>query len=181
MEFINKNPKLYIISGKARSGKDTIASIIKTYYEKKSKKVITLAYASYLKEYAKKITNWDGKEETKPRELLQNLGVELIKTKIDENMLINRIKEDIKIYSYFFDIIIITDARFKEEIEKIEGLKTVIHVSRNETNLTDKQQIHKTETSLDDYNNYDYNILNNKDLKYLKEEVEKIVKEVNYE
>ena len=119
MEFINKEPKIYIISGKARSGKDTIASIIKEYYESKSKKVITLAYATYLKEYAKRITNWDGQEETKPRELLQNLGVELIKTYIDENMLINRIKEDIKVYSYFFDIIIITDARFKEEIENI--------------------------------------------------------------
>lgn len=180
MEFKIKPYKLYIISGKAQSGKDTIATIIKEYYEQKNLKVITLAYASYLKEYAKKITNWDGKEETKPRELLQNLGVELIKNNIDKNMLINRIKEDIKVYSYFFDIIIITDARFKEEIENIEETKTVIHVSRNQTNLTEKQKIHKTEISLDEYQNYDYDIKNNGTIEELKIKIIKILEEIKW-
>ena len=60
--------KIYVISGKARHGKDTVALDIKEVYEKKGLKVINLAYGSYIKEYAKRISNWDGSEETKPRE-----------------------------------------------------------------------------------------------------------------
>ena len=30
MEFVNKNPKIFIISGKAESGKDEVAYIIKS-------------------------------------------------------------------------------------------------------------------------------------------------------
>ena len=52
--------------------------------------------------YIKDYFGWDGSEETKPRELLQNLGVELIKTHIDDSMLVRRMVEDIKVYSYFF-------------------------------------------------------------------------------
>ena len=35
MEFIKKNPKIFIISGKARSGKNEIAQIIENYYNEK--------------------------------------------------------------------------------------------------------------------------------------------------
>ena len=94
MEFINRNPKIIIISGKASSGKSLSANIIK----ENTNNTILLAYADYLKMYAKNISGWDGSEDTKPRELLQQLGVELIKNNINENMLINRIIEDIKVY-----------------------------------------------------------------------------------
>ena len=40
MEFIKKNPKLFIISGKARSGKNEISKIIEKYYS--NKKCITI-------------------------------------------------------------------------------------------------------------------------------------------
>ena len=54
--------KVYVISGKARHGKDTVALDIKEIYENKRLKVINLAYGSYIKEYAKRISNWDGAE-----------------------------------------------------------------------------------------------------------------------
>ena len=81
MEFINRNPKIIIISGKASSGKSLSANIIKD----NTNNTILLAYADYLKMYAKNISGWDGSEDTKPRELLQQLGVELIKKNINEN------------------------------------------------------------------------------------------------
>lgn len=83
MELKETPASTYIICGKARHGKDTIAEIIKEYYEQKNKKLINLQYSSYIKEYAKKISNWDGSEETKPRELLQQLGTNVIRQKID--------------------------------------------------------------------------------------------------
>ena len=180
MEFKKHNSKIIILTGKAQSGKNISANIIKEYYEKKNKKTVILAYAKYLKDYAKEIINWDGKEETKPRELLQQLGVELIKNQIDENMLINRIKEDIKVYQYFFDIIIISDARFETEIEEIkkENKVTVIKIEGKQNNLTLEQQNHITETALDNYNKYDYIIENTKTLEELKNHIEKIMEEI---
>ncbi|MEG1146637.1 MAG: hypothetical protein RSE21_04320 [Bacilli bacterium] len=177
MEFINKNPKIFIISGKAGSGKNTVAKII----AEQKKNTINLAYATPLKEYAKKISSWDGTEETKPRELIQNLGVELIKTKIDNKMLIKRITEDIKVYSYFFECITISDARFPEEIEEIEENfenTTSIRVNRKRDHLTEKEKKHSTETAMNDYNKYDFIIDNNNTLEELKKKVLEVIKNV---
>jgi len=181
MEFIKKNPKLIILTGHAQSGKNETANIIKEYCENKNQKTVILAYAKYIKDYIKEITNWDGSEETKPRELLQQLGVELIKNQIDENMLINRIKEDIKVYEYFFDVIIISDARFVTEIENIKNNNTtVIKIEGKENNLTEIQKHHITETALDNYNKYDYIIKNNKTKENLKKQIEKIMEEMKW-
>ena len=104
MELLERKIKIIVLSGKARSGKDIVADIIYNYY--KNKKVKKLSYAYYLKQYVKSITNWDGNEDNKPRDLLQFIGIDLIKNKIDNKLLINRVIEDIKVYSYFYDIII---------------------------------------------------------------------------
>lgn len=176
MEFKKHNSKLIILTGKAQSGKNASANIIKKYLEKQNKKTVIISYAKYLKDYAKEITNWNGRESTKPREFLQQIGVELIKNQIDENMLINRIKEDIKVYEYFFDVIIISDARFKEEIENIKTNNTiVIKVDGKENKLTNNQKQHITETALDDYKKYDYIIENKTTKQNLKQQIEKIM------
>ena len=174
MEFVKKNSKIYVISGKAGSGKDTVASMIKDKIEE----TVILSYASYLKMYAKEIVGWDGTD-PKPREFLQQLGVELIKNQIDDKFLINRIKEDIEVYSYFYDVIVISDARFPDEIESIKDSfdnVTVIHMSERSNALTDNEKKHATEISLDNYHNYDYEIKED-NLNSLKEEVNRIVGE----
>lgn len=79
MELRTEEAKIIILSGKARSGKDTSMEIIKKKYESLGKKVICLFYASYIKEYAKRISDWDGNDETKPRTLLQVLGTDIIR------------------------------------------------------------------------------------------------------
>ncbi len=175
MEFIKKNTKIYILSGKSGSGKDTVASMIHNMIDKK---VISLAYASYLKMYAKEVLGWDGKD-PKPRDFLQQLGVELIKNNIDKKMLVRRMIEDIKVYNYFYDVIIITDARFPDEIDDIKtnfDNVTVIHLADRENRLTDKEKMHATETSLNDYHNYDY-VVAEDNLESLSNTIEKIVGE----
>lgn len=170
MQYINKNPKIFILSGKAKSGKNYVADIISDYY----KNSIQISYAYYLKQYVKKISNWDGLEETKPRTLLQSLGIDLIK-KIDKELLIRRVMEDIKVYSYFFDVIIVTDARLKEEIIIPKNLFDCITIRINgkDNDLTLEQKNHITETDLDNYK-FDY-IINNIDIDKTKEEVLKIL------
>lgn len=179
MEFIKRDIKIFILCGKASTGKSTVAKLIE---DKINKKVITLAYASYLKMYAKEVLGWDGSEDTKPRDFLQTVGVELIKNRIDDKMLIRRIMEDIEVYSYFYDVIIISDARFPEEINMIKGKYndvTVIHINSKKNNLTEKQKKHATETSLDDYNDYDFEIDNNSNIEVLSKKIDEVL-EVSY-
>ena len=163
MEFIKKNPKIIILSGKAQSGKNECADIIRTYYNGLGLKSIVLSYAFYLKIYAKNVLGWDGSEDTKPRDFLQQVGVELIKNKINPNMLIDRAIDDIKVYSYFYDVIVISDARFVDEINVIKNNfsnVSVIHILGKENRLTFDQQNHSTETGLDGYDDYDF-VINN--------------------
>lgn len=178
MEFIKRNPKIFILSGKARSGKTETAKIIENYY--KEKKCITISFAYYLKDYIKRITGWDGNENTKPRELLQHLGIELIKNNIDDKLLINRVLQDIEVFSYFYDIIIISDARLVDEVESIKNkyINSVsIRISNNDNNnLTEEQKNHITETGLDNYNNFDYFV--NNYYSNLENEIENILRSV---
>lgn len=180
MEFIKKDAKIFIISGKARSGKSEVSKIIENYY--KEKKCITISFAYYLKDYIKRITDWDGNEDTKPRDLLQHLGIDLIKNKIDSKLLINRIIQDIEVFSYFYDIIIISDARLVEEIESIKEKYTnsiSIRINRNllDNNLTQEQKQHITEIGLDNYDRFDY-VVDNINYNSLVDKIENILRMV---
>lgn len=157
--YTYKEPLIFVLSGKAKSGKNLIADKIENYY--KNKRCIQISYAFYLKNYVKNIYDWNGSEEEKPRELLQKIGIDLIKNKIDSNLLIRRVCEDIKVYSYFYDIIIITDARLKDEIEIPKRLFNNVVTIRIDSIYYDKkmtieQMNHITETNLDNYDKFDY-------------------------
>lgn len=183
MNFEDKQPFIFIICGKARHGKDTVAQMIHNYYDRIGLNTINLQYSSSIKEYAKKISNWDGSEETKPRELLQALGTELIRQKIDFLFFVKRMISDIKVYSYFYDVITISDARAKVELDiPRQELKNVIVINVNrpslESELTKKEQKHYTETDLDDYTNYDYKIINDGTIEELEEKVINIMEDI---
>ena len=179
MEFIKKNPKIFILSGKAESGKNECASIIKTYYNNLGLKTVVISYAYYLKLYAKEVLGWDGSESTKPRDFLQQVGVELIKNKINPNMLIDRVIDDIKVYSYFFDVIVISDARFVDEISVVKNSfsnVSVIHINGKDNSLTDEQRVHSTEIGLDSYDDYDFIINNDGSKDELKKNILEVLK-----
>lgn len=172
MEYVNHFPKIFVLSGKAKSGKNTAANIISDYYKDKC---IQISFAHYLKQYVKNITNWSGSEDDKPRDILQSIGIDLIKNKINPNLLIDRVCDDIKVYSYFFDYIIITDARLVDEVEAIKNNFECVTIRINNlkgNNLTIEQQNHITETCLDNYK-FDYVIENNDKLK---ENILKVIK-----
>lgn len=167
--------KVIILSGKAESGKSITADIIKNKIDKKT---IIISYASYLKEYAKNIINWDLNEATKPRTFLQELG-DLVK-EIDSKFLINRIIEDIEVYKNYFDVIIISDARFLDEIELIKEKydSIVIRINGNTNHLTEKEKNHNTEISLDNYHNYDYVIDNIGTKEELENKIENVLEDI---
>lgn len=173
--------KIYLISGKARHGKDTTANYMKDYYEKMGYKPCIMHIGNYIKHFAKDYFEWDGKEETKPRELLQKLGTDIIRQKMNKPYFFTtRLLEDIEVLQNFYDIFLIADVRLPleiEEVKKIYSNAKVIHIVRRnfETELTSEQQKHITETGLDNYNNYDYN-LENTSLDELRKQVELLVR-----
>ena len=177
MEFEKKDIKLFILSGKAGSGKDTVYSIIKKYY--KNKKVINISFGYYIKDYVKRISSWDGNEKTKPRELLQSFGIDLVKKKIDSKLFIRRIIEDILVFSYFYDIIVVTDVRLLDEIEMLkEKYPDAISIRINrdfDNGLSDSEKNHITEIALDNYDKFDYVVDNDNQLE---KKVFEILKEV---
>ncbi|MFA5407905.1 MAG: hypothetical protein WC343_03940 [Bacilli bacterium] len=181
MESIGKSPKIYFISGKARHGKTTTANLIKDEYERIGKRVAITSYAKYIKEYARSFFGWDGREETKPRELLQHLGTEIIRQKLNmPHFFVDRMIQDIKIMAYFFDVIIIDDARFEIEIEipksVFSNVTSIKLVRENFDNgLDEDEENHLTEISLDNYSKFDYVIKNNGLVKDLLKQITPII------
>ena len=158
--------KLYLISGKARHGKDTFSGYLKEVYEENNKKVIVTQLSKYIKYYAREMTGWNLTEEDKPRELLQNLGTNIIREQLGkEDLFIKRMIDDIDIFSCFYDAIIISDVRLKKEIDDLrESFPNLVSVNifrpDFDNGLTEEQKKHKTEIDLDDYDKFNEQVIN---------------------
>lgn len=166
MNFVKKSPQIILIAGRAGSGKSTLAEYLKLEYERDSQKVIISPYSKYLKHYLEEITNKKITEDNKPRDLLQQISSKIIKGNMNkQNFFIDRQIEDIEVYSYFADVIIIPDVRFPDEIQTIKDKftnVTSIGIRRKDyiSILTKEQQNDITETALDIYHGYDFEIEN---------------------
>ncbi len=183
MEIKRKDVKIFVVAGKANSGKDTTCELINNYVKLKGKNAVNLQFSSYIKMYAKTISGWNGDEETKPRHLLQELGTEVIRNNIDNEFFIKRIIGDINVYSYYSDVITISDARMPEELDSIKNsfkkvYKIKIERPNYENNLNQEERKHITETALDNYNDYDYVLVNDGTLEDLNKKVIDIIDEV---
>ena len=156
--------KIYLVAGRAGSGKGEVAKIIKEYYLSKKRKPIITEYSKYLKLYTNEILGWNG-EEPKPRKFLQELGVTIKENMDMPKMLVNRMIEDIKVYSLYYDVVIISDVRFPEEIEEMKKtFKDVYSIyvinQFGQSELSLQEQTHVTETALENYSNFDVTITN---------------------
>ena len=87
--------------------------------------------------------------------------------------------DDIKVYSYFYDVIIITDARLIDEIETVKDNFECITIrvqNSLDNKLTYEQKNHITETNLDEYDKFDYIIENNEELEKQVIDILKVIK-----
>ena len=175
--------KIFLVSGASRHGKDTIGNFICDYCKENNIKVCRTQIAKYLKMYVKDYFGWDGSEETKPRTLLQELGTDVIRGKLNKPYFFaNRTVEDLDILSHFFDVAVVTDIRVPLEIESIKEHfddVVVIKVERinYETGMTKEQQQHKIENAMNDYHDYNYILINDTLDKLQKDVIEVLKKE----
>ncbi|EPY2277886.1 hypothetical protein ACXAT3_002637 [Clostridium sporogenes] len=183
--------KIFILSGKARAGKNSTSEIMKKHLEYYGDKCLEIAYGDYLKFIAKQYLNWNGKKDRKGRQLLQYLGTEKVRKGLNmPNYWVERVIDTIKIVGDEYKYIFITDARFPNEIELIKqafpNIVETIRVSRKDfiNPLTEEQQKHISEIALDDYK-FDYSIESENGLDNLKIKILEIFKFIkpmkNYE
>ncbi len=162
----NKEIIVYLIGGKARTGKGEISHLFKQEYEKRGYAVCEIQMMRTLKGYLKDYFGWDGKEETKPRTLLQQMGTEIIREKMGKNYFhIDRLTEDITVLSNYFSVFVVNDIRLPLEIEEMKKRfpnVVSIHVTMDHytSPLEPTEQTHITELALDHYKNFDYEIVN---------------------
>ena len=179
MDIRDGKTTIYLISGKARHGKDTFSAFLRDAYINDGKKVLITQLSKYIKYYARELTGWNLTEEDKPRGLLQTLGTNIIREKLGmEDLFIKRMIDDIKIFSCFYDAIIISDVRLKLEMDELkasypEAIGVNIFRPNFDNGLTEEQKNHKTEIDLDDYDKFDLRI-ENTTLEKLKEDAEKL-------
>ena len=171
--------KIFLIAGKAGSGKHEVATFIKEHFIYEKQETIITGYSKYLKQFAEEIIDWDRNENNKPRKFLQDLGVQ-IRTELGmPDFFTDRMLDDIKVYEKYASVVVIDDVRLPNEIEKIkeayEDVTSILVINQfGDSGLTVEEQIHPTETALENYDKFDYTLINN-DMNQLKEDVFKIL------
>ena len=165
--------RIFLVAGSAGSGKGEVAKLIKEYYIYKLENCVITEYSKYLKMFAKELTDWDGNPNTKPRKYLQDLGDKI--RGIDNKYFINNMLEDLRVYEELVNNVIISDVRLPQEIEDIklnyDNVYAIYVVNQHsQSNLTIEEQAHITETSLENYDDFDY-VLANDNINTLKDKV----------
>ena len=167
--------RLFLVAGKAGSGKNEVAIFIKEIL----KNTVITSFSKYIKLFTLELTDWDGRDMTKPRAELQHMGDRL--RAIDKDFLTKRLLEDIEVYKrvgisnvVISDVRLVNEVEFFKRINDIEVIAIRVNSHTSKRNLTNDEKHHITEIELDNYNGFDYTIDNHFDEK-LKEEIIKML------
>lgn len=172
--------KIIGISGKAESGKTTLASMLKEQLEADNKKVLLINYGDFVKFIAKEYYNWNGDKDETGRALLQRIGTEQGRNTVDKNIWVDMVINTVAVTSNDYDVAIVADCRFPNEFDRWaqkdkEILKVKITRPEHENKLTDEQKQHSSETALDYYKDWDVLVLNDGSLEDLTKQAENII------
>ncbi len=143
------------ISGKAQHGKDTTAFFIRVQLSIDGSKILVVHYADLLKYICQTFFDWNGRKDEAGRQLLQYVGTDVVRKK-QPDFWVDFIVDVLKLFPADWDYVLIPDCRFPNEIERLrEAGLDVTHVRvvrpNFESPLTREQQMHPSETALDEY------------------------------
>jgi hypothetical protein len=172
--------QVFLISGKAMSGKDSTANFLK---QKLDGKLLIIHNADFLKFLASQYLNWNGKKDVEGRHLLQTLGTEKIRLGMNKPLYwVEKTCEVIEIFKDDFDYFAVPDVRFANEIyypqARFPKFITTIRIERLhfDNGLTKEQKNHLSEIDLD-YFHHDYYIESESGLDNLEKEVDYFIEE----
>lgn len=146
--------KVICISGKAQHGKDTTSAILEAELVSAGYKTVVIHYADLLKFICTTYFNWDGKKDVEGRHLLQHVGTDVVR-KQDPSFWADFVTRLIKVFKHEWDFVIIPDCRFPNELScfaeaGIDSIHVRVVRPTFKSPLTEEQQQHPSETSLDD-------------------------------
>ena len=141
------------LSGKAGSGKDTVAAMLKSELESKGHSAHIIILADLLKYICTSQLGWDGKKDEEGRSLLQRVGTDVIRAN-EPSFFADFVAKMIGWFGDQWDYIIVPDCRFKNELSILRdcGYKLKhLYVVRDMqfSKLTEYQQHHSSETEMD--------------------------------
>jgi hypothetical protein len=171
--------QIFLISGKALSGKDSTANFL---FKKLIGKSLIIHNSDMLKFIATQYLGWNGNKDENGRALLQVLGTEKTKLALNKPLFwTERVCDIIEILKNDYDYFFVPDTRFKSEIyypqsrftEHIYSLR--VERLNFDNGLTKKQKEHISETDLDDFK-FDYTIKSQSGLDNLEKEIDYFIK-----
>lgn len=148
--------RVILVSGHARSGKDTIADMLKTKLGKQvgEDQVLIIHFADLLKFICKQYFGWDGEKDQKGRQMLQYVGTDVIR-KANPNYWVDFVTGFLTMFKHNWEYAIISDCRFPNEVECVKQPLGALHIRVERPNyesaLTSEQKLHPSETALDGY------------------------------
>ena len=176
--------KIIAISGLARSGKDSTADILIKLLNGKSTKV-PMAYT--LKYIVKDFFGYTGTHNNSDREILQKLGTDIIRQKLNKPLFhVQHTCDIIDVIQNEYDYIFVPDVRFENEYyglkarfgDKVIMVKVERMDENKQDNLTSEQKNHPSETGMSKFKNYDYVIKSKSGLDSLEGEIKKVMCEL---
>lgn len=157
--------------------------MIRRALEEHGERVLVAHYADLVKYICKTYFEWNGKKDEYGRHLLQYVGTDVVRRQ-QPDFWVNFIIQMLQFFGDNWSYVLIPDTRFPNEIERLReaGFK-VEHLRVQRDNfaspLTDEQQMHPSETALDE-TIPDHLIRNNGSLEDLATLVEQYMKENIY-
>lgn len=155
--------KIICISGKAGSGKDTVAGIMEKRLEEQGKRVLVTHNADLLKYICISFFGWNGEKDEHGRSLLQQVGTGAVRSR-NPDYWVDFLIDMFAMFGDNWDYVLIPDCRFPNEIDKL--IKTGFDVTSVlimrpdlHSSLTAEQRSHVSETSMDGYS-FNIGILN---------------------
>lgn len=175
--------KILAISGHAQNGKDTVAGLLRDNLRADGNRVLVTHYADLLKYMCRTFFDWDGNKDEKGRHILQYVGTDVIRKQAPD-FWVDFISSVLTYFKEEWDLVIIPDTRFPNEIDKlVSNGFDVTHIRVIRPNfkspLTWAQQIHPSETALDTVEP-DVYIINNVSIEELDAKIKEWIKESLY-
>lgn len=176
--------KVIAVSGRARHGKDTVASILQKQLQEDGHRVLITHYADLLKYICTTFFGWNGEKDEEGRTLLQYVGTDVVR-KQNPDYWVDFVADILTYFDDQWDYVVIPDTRFPNEFNRLKerGLDAIhLRVVRPDfaSPLTKEQQAHPSETALDDVKP-DFCIVNDSDLNELKRKTTTWIMEDLYE
>lgn len=180
--------KIFLISGKAGSGKGEVGNVLERELMKDGYPVLIISFGDAVKDALTRYYDWDGHKDQHGRAMLQKLGTEQVRAMFPD-FWAEHVAKLIAATRKDFVYVIIPDWRFVNEFEVINDYNTDVTTIRVERynedgtqyvnpNMTPEQREHVSETELDKFP-FDYVIENRGSLEELEDNVLAVLEDLN--